>query len=262
MFANGIEYLRLALDLAVRDLQSSTKRTALGFAWILLTPLLLLGIYTLVFGVFLGVKWSGASNLHVGYALPMFIGLIVYLFFSDIVSSSTGLLVSKRTYVVKSAFPIWVLILSNVIRAAISFVVSFFLVIVFCAISGVLSMSGFVYALLIVLVGIVFFFAVALLLAVSGPFLGDLSHFVRLALRVLFYASPVTYPMISVPENYQILMWINPLTSIIEPFRNSLLYGAPGTGIEVFVLLGFSSVLMLIGVWIFSRVKGVLSDVV
>lgn len=262
MLAKKIEYLMLAFDLAIRDLQSSTKRTVLGYVWILLTPLLLLGVYTLVFGVFLGVKWNGADGLHVGYALPMFIGLVVYLFFSDVVSSSTPLLVSKRTYVVKSAFPVWVLILSNVIRAGVSFSVSYLLVVIFCAVAGVLSVSGVIHSMLIVMVCTVFFFSVALLLAVIGPFLGDLSHIVRLALRVLFYASPVTYPMLSVPEKYQFLIWMNPLTSVIEPFRNALIYGNPGGGVEVLFLAGITLLLLVIGFWIFSRVRGVLSDVV
>jgi lipopolysaccharide transport system permease protein len=81
-------------------------------------------------------------------------------------------------------------------------------------------------------------------------------------MRVLFYASPITYPMLNVPENYQALLWINPLTSMIEPFRNSILYPESSQNIRLAIFLIVGVAVSLTAWWMYHRLRGVMSDVV
>jgi len=188
--------------------------------------------------------------------------LVIYLFFSDLISSSVGLLVSKRNFVLKSSFPMWVVLVSNFIRASFAFAISLCIVYAVCLAAGYLSIMGVLSSLISIGISLVFLLGVSCIFALVGPFVGDLSQGVRLAMRVLFYASPITYPMLNVPENYQALLWINPLTSMIEPFRNSILYPESSQNIRLAIFLIVGVAVSLTAWWMYHRLRGVMSDVV
>lgn len=259
------ENCRLAWDLAKRDLAAKYRRSLIGSVWLVLTPLCLLGIYSLIFGRIFGVSWTappGHGEVPVGFVLPFFVGLAIYLTVSDIVNSSAVLFASKRTFVVKSPFPLWVLWLSNLLRASVHALVLAGLVIALAAFQQRLSFAGIAWGLLSVAICVVFLCGLSLLLAALGPFIGDISEAMRLLLRVLFYATPITYPLALVPLPYRDWMWINPLTCMVELLRNPIVFGHMP---PVFALAGFAAasvVLLAAAAWVFSRVKGVISDVV
>lgn len=253
---------RLAWDLARRDLAAKYRRSMMGLVWLVLTPLGLLGIYSLVFGRIFGVTWPAPDGTAVGFVLPFFVGLALYLVLSDVVNSSTTLYASKRTYVVKSPFPLWVLWAANMMRALVHGLVNLALVLALAALQLRLSLPGIAWLLVGVLLCVAFMAALSMLLSALGPFIGDISDAMRLLLRVLFYATPITYPLALVPEPWRGWMWLNPLTCMVEILRDPLVFGhAPPAP----VMLGFlAAILVLAAVsgWIFHRVKGVVSDVV
>lgn len=256
--------MQLAWDLAKRDLWSKYRRSLIGPLWLLLTPLALLGIYWLIFGAIFGVKWSDPVDPgeHVGFLLPFFIGLAAYLALSDVVNSSSTLFASKRTYVVKSPFPLWVLYAANLMRAYVHALISFALVLVVAVIQQRLSLKGLGWFVVDLALCMGFVSAVALLLASLGPFIGDISEAMRLLLRILFYGTPITYPLSMVPQPYRDLMWLNPLTSIVELLRIPLVFGQAPSLTVWFGLAAATTLLGILSMWIFNRVRGVISDVV
>ncbi|MDH4083361.1 MAG: ABC transporter permease [Nitrospira sp.] len=260
-----IENIRLAWDLARRDLSAKYRRSAMGWVWLILTPLCLLGIYSLVFGHFFGIEWKIphlGGAVGVGFALPFFVGLSVYLVLSDVVNSSTVLFASKRTYVVKSPFPLWVIWLANLLRAAVHAGVALFLVLALALLQQRLTFFGLCWMAIGLVCCGVFVSGLSLLLAALGPFVGDVSEAFRLLLRVLFYATPITYPMTLVPQPYHDWMWLNPLTSMVELLREPIVFGQM---LPLYVYgIVFASSLLLFGIalWVFQQVKGVISDVV
>lgn len=257
--------LRLAWDLARRDLSAKYRRSIVGSFWLILTPLCLLGIYSLVFGRIFGVEWHiplQHESASVGFVLPFFVGLAAYLTLSDVVNSSTVLFASKRTYVVKSPFPLLVLWIANLMRASVHVGVLLLLVLTLALIQQRLTIYGALWSMVSILICTVFISALSLLLASLGPFIGDISEGMRLLLRVLFYATPITYPLSMVPMPYREWMWFNPLTCMVELLRNPLVFSQMPPAI-VFVGFGFFSMLLFINSWwVFNRVRGVISDVV
>nr|WP_281720655.1 ABC transporter permease [Nitrosomonas nitrosa] len=259
------ENIRLAWDLACRDLSAKYRRSALGWVWLILTPLCLLGIYSLVFGGIFGIEWQIphlGGTVGVGFALPFFVGLSVYLALSDVVNSSTVLFASQRTYVIKSSFPLWVLWLANLLRVAVHASVALLLVLALAMLQHRLTFFGLGWMVIGLFCCGMFASGLSLLLAALGPFIGDVSEAFRLLLRVLFYATPITYPITLVPQPYRSWMWLNPLASMVELMREPIVFGKmlPLGTVGVFV----ASSLLLFGValWVFQRVKGVISDVV
>ncbi|WP_323165110.1 ABC transporter permease [Pseudomonas atacamensis] len=257
------ECFRLAWDLARRDLQAKYKRSFLGVFWMVLTPLCLLCVYTVVFGGILKVSWNEpGSDVSVGFVLPFFIGLSIYLLISDVVNSSTVVFSSKRTYVVKSPFPLWVLWLANLMRAYVHGVIYAIMVIILCVAFSVIGMHNIGWAFVLLLLSVVIISALSLILSVIGPFIGDISEAVRLLMRVLFYAAPISYPVSMAPEAYRFILWLNPLTVIVEPLREALVFGK-GPSLVVFASLASSALLLSVfSIWLFNRIKGVVADVV
>jgi len=257
--------IRLATDLARRDLEAKYKRSLLGWLWLLLTPLCLLGTYSIVFGVIFGISWHEtlADGKHsIGFSLPFFVGLTIYLLLSDVVNSSTMLFVSKRIFVVKSPFPLWVLWLANMMRAGLQGAVSFSLVLLLALVQQRLSWAGVGWMGLALINTLFFIAALSLLLSALGPFIGDISEAIRLLLRVLFYATPITYPLSLIHESFRDWMWLNPLTCIIEPLRSAIVFGAVPQPWYMLIFGVLSLLLFGVALWVFRRVKGVISDVV
>jgi lipopolysaccharide transport system permease protein len=253
----------LAIDIAVRDLEAKYKRSFAGLLWLVLTPVAMLGLYWMVFGLILEVSWQDPSTSEkAGFVLPFFIGLVLYLFFADVVISSANLFVSKRNYVKKSSFPLWVLWLANLIRAGAHGLVNLGLLTVLALNENRLSLGGVLWAVATVGIGLLFVAAISLLLSCIGPFIGDITEAAGLALRVLFYTAPVTYPLDIVPANYRIVLWFNPLTHIIEPVRRAIVYGKAPDLTLIMLFMTISLLLLFLSLWVFKRTKGVIPDVV
>jgi len=257
--------LRLAWDLARRDLAAKYRRSIIGSLWLVLTPLCLLSIYSLVFGEIFGVEWHTLINqkeVSVGFVLPFFVGLAIYLTLSDVVNSSSSLFASKRTYVVKSPFPLWVLWVSNLMRASVHVMVLAVLLIILALIQQRLSIYGGLWLILGSFICSIFICGLSLILASLGPFIGDISEGMRLLLRVLFYATPITYPLDMVPMPYRDWMWWNPLTCMVELLRGPLVFGQLPPNWVLGGFAFFSILLCVSSWWIFNKVKGVISDVI
>src|SRR5690606_15655936 len=126
-----VRYGYLVRQLVWRDLSGKFRRSSLGMLWIVLSPLMLLAGYTLVFGVLLKARWGGAGS-SLEFALVLYAGLIFYTFFSEVIGRSSGLIHANQPYVKKMVFPLEVLNWSTLLSAAVNFLVGLLSWMVFC----------------------------------------------------------------------------------------------------------------------------------
>ncbi len=246
----------------MNDFRSKHARSAFGLLWLLLTPLGMLLVYWAVFSHILNISWSGPNGNKVGFVLPFFIGYSIFMFFSDVVTSSLGLFVSKRNYVKKSPIPLWVLWLSNFYRALMQAGAFLLIIFIIALWQKYLTLNGAMLFLVFLAGSIIFIAAISLFLAALGPFINDLSEAARVMLRVMFYASPVTYPLSMVPSDMRSILWWNPLTNIIEPIRNALIFGTFPNINQYLYFMSISIVLLGICYWFFNRAGDAIIDVV
>lgn len=255
--------LQLAWDLAHRDLASRFKKSSAGALWLVITPVSFAAIYWLVFSCFMKLEWiESSTGTKVPYIAPLFAGLATYLFFSDTITGSLSVFRSKREYVRRAAVPLWVLWLALFFRVAVGGAISYFILLVLAAIYGLLTVSAIlsipIALALISMAGL----SISLLLSLLGAFFSDLEEGARIVLRVLFYTAPITYPISIVPAKYVGLIWSNPLTALVEIVRNAFVFSALPPAVPSVVLIGTTTAILLVGVWLYSRVRGVISDVV
>ena len=220
----------LMRQITLRELTARYRGTYLGILWSLLVPLLMMAVYTFVFSVIFKARWRPDSSGAPGtceFALAMFAGLSAFNVFSEVVNRAPGVIVANPNYVKKVVFPLEILPVVAVASAVIQSLISAALVVI----GGVLLLHHLPSTLILLPLAYLplIFLALGLgwILAALGVYIRDVAQVMGVAVQVLFFLSPVFYPVASIPERLRPLMMLNPLTSILESFRQVLLWGDP-----------------------------------
>jgi lipopolysaccharide transport system permease protein len=250
----------LLLQMVKREIAAKYKNSALGLFWAVLLPLVMLAVYSFVFQGVFKARWPG-QEIDADFALNVFAGLILFTFFSDAVGRAPGLISEQPNLVKKVVFPIELLAAVNVLNtlfyASISILVLVMGVLVF---KQQLGLQIFMLFPLMVIFAVLLL-GLTLLLSAVGVYFQDLKHIVGMVITPLLFLSPVFYPVKAVPDSVQLVMYLNPLTIMIEQVREVVI----GAGRVDFALLGVYSivsvVVFLVGFTLFKSLKRGFSDV-
>lgn len=251
------QYRELIFFLTWRDIQVRYKQTALGVAWVIAQPLLSIIIFTFVFG---NLARMPSENLP--YAVFAMAGLVPWNFFAGAFSRGSLSLVGSANLISKVYFPRLVIpiasVLAGVVDLAIALLVLFGLLLAY----GIPLTASLLLLPLFLLLALAAALGVGLWLAALGVQYRDVSHIVPFFVQLWFYATPVVYPTSLFPEQWRVWLGINPLTSVVEGFRWTLL-GKAAPPIEM-LLLSIAVVLALLvgGVFVFRRMERTFADVV
>lgn len=224
MFSSLITHRRLVWQMARREVVGRYQGSMLGLVWSLFHPILMLIIYTFVFGVIFKARWPGVEN-NEQFAAILFSGLIVYGLFSECIGRAPTLVLQHAAFVKKVVFPLqvlpWITLLSSLFHAAISIgVIIVFLLMVEGSIAWTAALLPVVLVPLLLLI-----MGIAWLLASLGVFVRDVGQVINVALTAMMFLSPIFYPASAFPEGYRAFFYLNPLTFIIEQTRKVLLWG-------------------------------------
>ena len=218
---------QLVLHMIKREVTGRYRGSLLGLLWSLVTPMLMLGIYTFVFSVVFKVRMNqtGGIDSQFEFALLLFAGLIVFNLFSECLSRAPTLILNNVNYVKRIIFPLeilpWVTLGAALFHATISYCVLF----VFLLAAGQ-TISWTVLLLPVVLLPfLLLIMGLSWLLASIGVFIRDITQFIGLILTMLLFMSPIFYPVSALPESIRDYLFLNPLTFIIEQSRAIILFG-------------------------------------
>lgn len=250
----------LILQLVKRDILMRYRGSFAGLLWLILAPLLMLGLYTLVFGIFMQVRWPGVTN-NLMYSLLIYVGLIVLNFFSECLSRSPTIITYNSNFVKKVVFPLeiypWVIIGSALFHMIISLLVlTVFCLLLLGKIHITILLFPILFApLILITLGISWF------LCSAGVFIRDIAHLMVFIMQVIMYLSPVFYSITMLPEIFQRVLLINPLTFIIEQARNIIVFGnlPQWTGVGIYFLI--SILVAYLGFLVFQKTRGGFADV-
>jgi lipopolysaccharide transport system permease protein len=256
------KHRHLTLFLVRREIEQRYRGSVLGIFWILLSSLLMLGIYTFVFNVIFVSRWPGAQSDRVEvFAIILFAGLSMYSFASECWSRATSLIADNVTYVTKVVFPIELLPLVIVLASFVQFMVNLAIVLVASLIIlGVPSLP--IVSFPVILIPFVFLvLGVTYLLAFAGAFIRDMRMIVPFVLTALLYLSPVLYPVKNTPPSIQPLFFLNPLTFFFEAARGSLFFNQWPSLMPLAMAWGFSIAALGFGFYVFHRGSRAFADV-
>ena len=238
-----------------RDFVSTYKQTILGPLWFFIQPILTSITFVIIFGGFAKIPSDGIPGI-----LFYMSGIIMWNYFADCINQTSHTFTQNQNLFGKVYFPRIIVPLSKVVNNLLKF---FIQLILFLILYAIFYLNGFGFSL-----GWTFILLPLLLIQMAFTGLGfgmivsslttkykDLTFLINFAVQLLMYASPIVYPISIVPEKYKWIIMLNPFTSIIEIFKNSVF----GTGyINIFWILYsfcFSIIVFLIGLIIFNKVE-------
>ena len=245
-----------------REISSRYRESVLGTIWAVINPLLMLSIYTFVFGYMLKTHWPGQGDNKLLFAVTLFAGLIVNTMFAETVNASTKVITENANYVKKVVFPLEMLPLVVLGSALFHAAVSFGILVVANALVGT-GLHWTIVLLPLVVVPILLATAgIGWLLAALGVFLRDASQIVGFLTALLMFLSPIFYPMTSFPPTMRHWLFLNPLTLPVVQVRQVVIDGILPIWRDLAVSYLVGLVVAAIGLWLFERARKGFADVV
>lgn len=248
-------------QLIKKDIEQRYKGSVLGILWSFIVPILMLVIYTYVFSEIFQAKWDINTTNKFEFALVLFCGLSSFNMISEVMNRSTNIIASNINYVKKVIFPLEILPVILTFSALFNCVISFLILII----SNIILRHNISITLIQILLAflplIILCIGVSYFISAISVYLKDIGNAIGIIVTILMYLSPVFFPLTSVPDSFRVACEINPLTYIIENFRNVILYGTNLNLVFYLKSLVFSILSLLLGYFIFSRVKEGFADV-
>lgn len=217
----------LLLQLLRRNIDIRYRGSALGLFWSFAHPLMMLAVYTFVFGIVFKSRWGGTSfeGNNAAFPMIMFCGMAVFNIFAESVNSSAGLIVGNPSYVKKVIFPLEILPIGNVLTSFV-FGLAWFALLLAGTFLLLDQVSWTMLLLPVTLIPLLLIASgVSLFIASLGVYLRDIQQLVAILTQMLFFMTPIFYPISIVPERLRWILEFNPLSPIVEETRKVLLYG-------------------------------------
>ncbi len=253
----------MVMHLVRRDVEGRYKGSLFGFAWALINPLVLLGLYTFVFGYVFRARWGtgGVEYTSSQYAVVLYAGLILHAFFAECLNRAPNCVVGNPNFVKKVVFPLEILGWVQHGTACFHFLTSLVILIVFqLLIFGSVPITALLTPVVLLPLLLVAQGAIWCISALTVYF-RDLAQVTGLLATCALFASPVLYPMESVPEVFQPFLYFNPLTPSLEMFRAVMLWGGMPNWQHWVIQLGVALSVFWLGYVVFQKSRNGFADV-
>ena len=251
---------RLIWNLTLLDFRLRYAGSRLGLVWMLLAPLLMLGAYLLLFGGILQVR-PDQSSTGVEYGLLIACGLLPWIGFSEGVTRGTASVLAQRNLIKSHVFPMELFPVSAVCAGLIGQLCGTLLLLVLLGLRGMLGPNLAVLPFLLILqalftVGLVWF------LSCVNIIYRDTSQVVVLMMVLLMFISPIAYTQEMAPAGLKLVVELNPISYLIEGYRNALLYNQFPNVRGLVIFGGLTLLVLLAGYRYFMHLRRVLPDYV
>ena len=251
-------HLFLLRELVKRDFQGRYAGSALGLVWSFLQPLWMLLLFTFVFSTVMKISLAGARTGH--FAVFLFSGLLPWMAVQEGVSRASTAVTDNSSLVKKLRFPAEILVVAVVLAALLHEAIAALIFLGVLGFLGELAWGGLPLLLLAVPLQVALTLGLGLLLGAVNVFFRDIAQVLGMVFTGWFYLTPIVYPAAAVPARFRGWIALNPLTALVELYRQSFLGGAPalvpGTG----ALALAAAVLLCAGFLLFRRLKTAFVD--
>lgn len=251
----------LVISLTKRELAARYRGSILGILWTLLTPVVMIVIFTIIFAGIFKAKF-GASSSQWDYALYLFCGLLPWNAFQESLQLSSSTIVAHANLVKRVIFPLETLPVSLSLAAVVNQMFGTIVLVIAIAILRQELHATIIFLPVILIPQIIATFGAAWLVASLGVFIRDIVQGIALVLMAWMYLTPIIYPESLVPAPYRSLISMNPFTPLVRNYRRVLIEGLPPdwTGLAYFAAFAFIS--FMVGYWWFARTRKNFADVI
>ena len=248
IFKRLYQYRELLKTSIKKDIGGKYKNSFLGVIWSFINPLLQICVYAIVFPLIM------RNNIE-NYTVFMVCGLIPWTYFASVINRSANVMIENGNIIKKVYFPREILPISLVTSETITFLISTVIIIGFALITGVGISTLILFYPLLLLAQYIILIGISLIVSCVTVYFRDLQHFIGVFLQLLFYGTPIVYSIDTIPERFRWILNINPMTHIIEGYRDIFYYQQMPNMKSIFVIIAIGILVVLIGYAIFNKLQ-------
>ena len=248
------QQLDLLKLLIKKEITLKYKRTYLGFLWSLLNPLLTGLVLFIAFRVFMRFEMEN-------YTLFLLSALFPWTWFSASVSMSTNALTGNISLIKKVLFPKHFLIIAIIIGQLLNLIFALPILLALVYYYGKTpTLNWFISIPVLIVVQFAVTYGIALIISMVNAFFRDMEHIINVCLSMLFWMTPIVYPLEAVPEKYQVYLALNPITYLMQGWRDIFLNNKTNWH-DIFISLITAMLVLFVGSLIFKKLNRKLDGV-
>lgn len=251
----------LTFELSQREVLGRYRGASFGLLWSLISPFLMLLVYTLAFGFVMKGRWPGSTGSTTDFALILFAGLTVHGFFAECFTRAPQLIVSNTGYVKRVVFPLDILVWSMTFSALFHLLMNMVVLLLLqLFIKGSVPATAALLPL-VVMPLVVLTVGIGWIVSSLGVYLRDIGQIAGVIAAAMLFLSSAIVPVESVPESYRIVFELNPLTFIIDQVREVVIWGRlpDWAGLGIYTLIACT--VALLGHRMFNKLRVGFADV-
>lgn len=249
-------YRELLRGLTVRDIKVRYKQTVLGVAWAIIQPVVTMIVFTIVFGKLAKLPADGFP-----YPIFVYSALLPWMFFANAVGTAGGSVIGSSHLVSKVYFPRLIIPLSSIGSGLIDLAISTGILLLLMLYYGV-PITVHIFAAPVLLIAVIFTaLGVGTLLSALTVAYRDFRFVVPFMIQIWLFCTPVVYAVSLVPQHWQWILELNPMTGIVEGFRAAFL-GKPFNFISLMISFSISALIFVIGIAYFEKVERRFADII
>lgn len=251
------KFRELLYFLAWRDIKVKYKQTILGVFWAVLQPVLMMIIFSVLFGRFAGMPSDGAP-----YPVFVFIGLLPWNYFASVLGQSTNSLVVGSNLVTKIYFPRLIMPLSSAIAALLDFFIAMIVLAFMMFYYGIGIGPGILLVPVLVLITMMNAVGFGIWFSALNVRYRDIQYVIPFLVQIWMFATPVIYPKSLMGETFGWLLLLNPMGGVIEAFRPAILGHMPIPWLSLGISTTVGFIVFIGGIYYFRSVERHFADVI
>ena len=256
-FSQIYQHRELLLELVKREIKARYKQSILGYAWVVLVPLINLGVLTIVFSFLLRIPTG-----DIPYPIFLFTALVPWTFTGNSISSATGSLVANSTLITKIYLPREIFPIAAVIAKMVDLVLSAVILVLFLIFFHVQLHITLFWIPIIFLFQVLLVLGVSFILSAMNVFFRDVENVLGVFLTVWMYLTPVIYPPEFIPGQFRPIFNLNPMMGVINAYRNVVLHGVSPPWQSFLYATLFSLGIFIVGYLFFKNRERFFADVI
>ena len=248
LMKNLYSYRELLKSNVKKEIRGKYKGSFLGILWSFLNPLLQVAVYAIVFPYIMRVETPN-------YLQYLIVGIIPWTFFITVINQGMIAVRINAGIIKKVYFPREILPISVAISGLVNFFISCIIVLIFCVFGGLGISWHLILLPLIALIQFIFTLGLVLALSAINIYIKDTEYIVQFIINMLFYATPILYPATLFPEKIRWVLYLNPLTGIIDAYRDIFMYHQMPGLMSILYLVVVAVIIFFVGLAIFRKLE-------
>ena len=251
----------LAFSFAARDFKERYVGTGLGQLWYIISPIVMIFIYTVIFSDFMKMKSNIVDNTY-AYSIYIVPGLLAWMSFNKTLSLLSNSISKKANLIKKINVPMYVFHLSIFITEFLLFIISILFGIIFLIIIDYTVSITFLWMLPIMLLQTLFVFALGVIISLFVPFFKDLEEAIPIVIQIWFWMTPIIYMREILASKYPLLLIYNPFYHFVHLYQDIFLYSTAPSFKELFIIFTITLTTLVLAAYLYKKLIPTIKDII